>query len=364
MIIGSRAAQTGYAAQDRSDEKVTATASRITPLGIEPSVANADPHPLAPISLETLGRRVPVDGTPVRVAFVGQSTYFQCCALQPELPGMSSVFVDFRAGGDPDQVLSKTESFEPHVVFVFRPELIPPGLFRESKAVVVGYLTEPLPRAGDEPSHPDLERRASLLGELDGSNFDRIISFDPCIHEAAEKHVPLWRSVPLPVRDDYYAAVRASKRPPAVLFLGRSTEHREQFLVPCKHEFDLLHVAHGIGEESLLDYTQTSDIGINLHNEPYPTFENRVSLYLAAGLLVVTEPLSPTHGLEPEIDYIEVQHPDDLYSVLFNARRYPDLYRRVRIRGRRKAEWFRASSVYARLIKDLYLDLATFGSPR
>ena len=30
------------------------------------------------------------------------------------------------------------------------------------------------------------------------------------------------------------------------------------------------------------------DVGINLHNEPYPSFENRVCLHLAAGHLVVS----------------------------------------------------------------------------
>ncbi len=37
-------------------------------------------------------------------------------------------------------------------------------------------------------------------------------------------------------------------------------------------------------------------VGINLHNEPYLPFENRVSLHLAAGHLVLSEPLDPLHG--------------------------------------------------------------------
>ncbi len=49
------------------------------------------------------------------------------------------------------------------------------------------------------------------------------------------------------------------------------------------------------------------DVGINLHNEPYPSFENRVCLHLAAGHLVLTEPLSPAHGLEPGIDFLEIR---------------------------------------------------------
>jgi hypothetical protein len=78
----------------------------------------------------------------------------------------------------------------------------------------------------------------------------------------------------------------------------------------------------------------------------------------------VSEPLSPTHGLEPGIDYVEVRHPQDLLRAIERIRHYPDLYRRVRIRGRRKAEAFRASRVYPRLLHDLFLDLEVFGTDR
>ena len=54
------------------------------------------------------------------------------------------------------------------------------------------------------------------------------------------------------------------------------------------------------------------DVAINVHNEPYPSFENRVCLHLAAGHLVLSEPLSPTHGLEPGIDYVEFHRPQQL----------------------------------------------------
>ena len=104
--------------------------------------------------------------------------------------------------------------------------------------------------------------------------------------------------------------------------------------------------------------------GLNLHNEPYLSFENRVCVYTAAGLVVVTEPLSPTHGLEPGIDYLEVRGPDELMSLLFDVRRDIEAYRRVRVRGRAKAERFRASRVYPELVADLIRDVATYGELR
>ncbi|MDX6718130.1 MAG: hypothetical protein QOJ63_384, partial [Solirubrobacteraceae bacterium] len=45
-------------------------------------------------------------------------------------------------------------------------------------------------------------------------------------------------------------------------------------------------------------------------------------------------------------------------------RRFPDMWHGVRVRGRRKAEIFRSSRVYPRLIHDLFADLAAFGTER
>ena len=101
-------------------------------------------------------------------------------------------------------------------------------------------------------------------------------------------------------------------------------------------------------------------VAINLHNEPYPTFENRVALHLAAGQLVISEPLSPTHGLEPGIDFIQVTSPNELYLAVASAYHRPDDFLRIRLRGRQKAERFRASAVYPRLIEDLAADLRAF----
>src|SRR5262249_17507601 len=99
------------------------------------------------------------------------------------------------------------------------------------------------------------------------------------------------------------------------------------------------------------------DVGINLHNEPYPSFENRVCLHLAAGHLVLSERLSPTHGLEPGIDFVEISTPEEVLHVLHVLETYPGSYDRVRIRGR-------ATAVCPRLIHALYLDLAAFGTER
>ena len=201
----------------------------------------------------------------------------------------------------------------------------------------LGFLTEPLPRGAGKP-HPDLEARLAQSLRLDPRNFDRIVSFDPLFVEAAAALAPVWRSVPLPVDDSLFGPVQHVRG--AAAGRVRRTLDRAPRALPRAGQAPLRHpaIAHGVhGRAAVSSCFGATDVGINLHNEPYPSFENRVCLHLAAGNLVISEPLSPTHGLEPGIDYLEVGSPRALH-LIDQIHHYPDLYRRVRIRGRRKAE--------------------------
>jgi hypothetical protein len=306
--------------------------------------------------------RTPAAGEPLRVAFVGQRLYFSACALSAPVAGIEPHFVDHRGGADPLAMLRRLDDLRPHVVVVFRPEIVGPGLFDDLPAATLGFNTEPLPRG--PAVHPDQLFRLSELAQTDAGQFDRIVTFDPLSAQAAASHLPVWRSLPLPVDDRLFAPVRAPGRPPRVVFVGYSTEHRERYLVDAKHHFDVLHIAHGVSGERLHDLFARTDVAINLHGEGYPSFENRVCLHLAAGHLVLSEPLSPLHGLEPGIDFVEVRSPAALVEAIAGLRDHDGVHDRVRRRGRRKAEQFRASRVWPRVLADLRRDLAAFGTRR
>jgi hypothetical protein len=158
--------------------------------------------------------------------------------------------------------------------------------------------------------------------------------------------------------------VRRVEPPAGLLFVGRSTLHREYYLAQAKYRYDLLHVAFGAGAEELERLLDRFAITFNIHNEPYPSFENRVLLHLAAGHLVITEPLSPTHGLEPGIDYVEIHSPEELTEAARRARYAPGDFMRVRAAGRAKAEQSRASRVWPALVRDMLLDLRAFATHR
>lgn len=296
----------------------------------------------------------------MRVVFVGQRQSFAYC-VPPEEP-----FVDHRDGVDPGPMLAQVSTLRPDVVVVFRPELVPPGAFDRLDAVTLGCKTEPVPHEEQSLAHPDQRLRLWELTRTDVGQFDRIVSFHPLSVDAAHAAgVPVWRSLPLPVADVLFAPVRrVTRHPPRLLFLGCSTEHREHWLVDVKHHFDLLHIAHGVHGEALRRLFAGTDVAINLHREDYPSFENRVPLHLAAGHLVLTERLSPTHGIEPGIDVVELSSPGALVEAVQAVRARPDRWSAVRRRGRRKAEQFRASRVWPRLLADLKRDLLAFGSAR
>jgi hypothetical protein len=307
---------------------------------------------------------MPPAGRPLKLAFVGQGTFFEACALGDEVRGVDTAFFEFRKDGDVEGLLRSLHAFEPHAVVVFRPEILPAGALRDVRAPIVGFLTEPIPRTVGG-THHDLQRRLWELEQVDASGFDRVVAFDPLIASTAGEVLPVWRSVPLPVADRFYRPVREMHRPPRVLFVGRSTEHREAMLAPAKAQFpELLHMAFGVGAGELEELMDAHDVALNLHNDTYLSFENRVCLHLAAGHLVISEPLSPTHGLEHDIDYVPVGTADGMAHAIERLHRFPMLWHRVRVRGRQKAEAFRASHVWPGLVADLFADLAAFGTER
>ncbi len=301
--------------------------------------------------------------SPLRVAFVGQSVYFEQCALEEPAEGVEPSFIDFRAGAAPMPLIDALGELDPDVVLVFRPEIVPPRLLESLRAITIGYLTEPLPRPNGN-DHPDLKARLQALNEVDPGNFDRIVSFDPLIAQTAGAVLPVWRSLPLPVADSLFMDLRERSDPPALLFVGRSTEHRERMLEQVKRAHSIAHIGHGLFGAPLRRLFAACDVQLNLHNNAYPTFENRVSIALAAGHLVISEPLSPSHGLRPGVDYLEVETPEQLLGVVDELARDRAAHASVQAEGRLRAEHFRASCVYPAMLREALEDVRVSGGRR
>jgi hypothetical protein len=68
--------------------------------------------------------------------------------------------------------------------------------------------------------------------------------------------------------------------------------------------------------------------------------------------------------LEPGIDFLEVEDRDQLNLRLHQLAQQPDVYDRIRVRGRDKAEQYRASRLWPQVIGDFLADVEAFGTHR
>jgi len=315
-------------------------------------LAHQRPFPLPPL------------GRPIRVLFIGQGTYFAASALHAPAGGIEPRFVDFRGGENLGEVTDALRVFRPHVIVAFRPELLPAGLLADAGAAVIGVAPDPLPRAGEGP-YEGADWSLQQLATTDPANIDRLIVCDAAGADTVPGELPLWRAMPLPVDDRLYRPLRPPGPTPRVVFIGHSTQHRESYLLSIKHDFDIGHYAHALTGEQLEAVLDAADVGLVLHSDRLPqAFEHQVLVHLAAGHLVISEPLSPTYGLEPNIDFVQVVDDDYFRQRVHQVVQNPTVFDRVRVRGRTKVEQFRASVVWPAVVADLFDDLAAFGTHR
>jgi hypothetical protein len=259
---------------------------------------------------------------PLRVAFLGPAATFGAHALHAPVDGVEPFFIDPRHG-------ASVASVAPDVVIALAPDG-PPGVEAASLAVI----------GPADPAPP---------------GYDRVL------RTPGATLLPTWRSRPLPVDDRLYGEPSPSSRPPRALVVGQATPRREWILTPAKHDHDVVHYTHGLVGTALAHALGAADVGIALNASSEVGFPSQALLHLAAGQLLLSERLSPTCGLEPGIDFLEINSRDHLLTLLIQLRWRPDSAERVRVRGRLKAEEHRASRVWPRIARDLLHDLRVFG---
>ena len=246
---------------------------------------------------------VPAPGGPLRVAFIGQ-------------PARLAGSVDDQPSS-PETVNARLTELRPDVVVALGPGC-PPGALAGTSAITVGYLDEPA---------------AFVPG-----SFDRVIAADDGLAaEAEEAGTEVWRVLPLPVADHHYRPARRPTGPARVIDLD--------------------------GSESPVELDR-ADVAVRRGPEGGPAGRHAVLRCMAAGVLVVSAPLPSMPWLEPDIDFVAADRDERFAEALETLRREPAAFHRQRLGGRLKAEWMRASSVWARVVGDLRRDLSAFGSNR
>jgi hypothetical protein len=282
---------------------------------------------------------------PLRVAFLGSQVWLDGAtpprAVGPLHPGRFAAL-----GPDHASLLPALHAFDPHVSVVFDAFATPAEVLAELPGTTLGIVTENLPEEGV----PGIEA------------LDRLVSFRPSLTGVRRAGAEVWRAIPPPVSDDLYGPVRRLAGTPRAMSIGRFTERREAMLMPAKHHHDLLQVIHGVSGDALAELLALHDVGVHVASVPGAGFAPQAGIHLAAGQLLLSEPLEPAHGLEIDIDYLQFDSADGLVWALDRLARFPEMHQRVRVRGRLKAEQYRASRLFSRLLHDLLADVAAFGS--
>jgi glycosyltransferase involved in cell wall biosynthesis len=263
--------------------------------------------------------------TPLRpfhgpVIFAGQPEYYRSVHYDATSGGGHFAFPFTSA--DPSRLRELPEFAKAsgaRTCIIFRPEwLCPyPETFAELKAQgvsVIGYSTEPVPQSWPT-AHSDQLRRLETLKKALRLDYDLLIHFDSTSLGFLTS-LGFGRIIahPLPVSRGLFFPEDCA-RDFDVCFLGKSTPHREAMLAPLKMRFEVIHVAHGLRDEDARVLMNRSKLVLNLHNEAYPNFENRVVQALFCARPVVSETLTGDN-LVAGRDYTPADSPEALFRVI------------------------------------------------
>ena len=269
----------------------------------------------------------------LRVSFVGRSSEVGHAVPAGPVPGLDASFVEHRAGQASSRVLAHVAEHDPHVVVVFGVPTLPAATVRAIGVPVVAWATAPDRPPGLEhhPDLPDSDPRHQA-GVASAADYARVIDR------------------PLPVADEHFATPRRAPAGSRALVIGHSGERIEELLIDSKHRHEVLHVAAGLHGKALAAVLAGAEVAIDVRDDDRPGFGPRLALYLAAGLLLISEPLDPAVGLCPGEDHLEIHGSAELVELLGRVRADPGAFHEIREQGRLSAEAFRASRVLPELL--------------
>ena len=292
----------------------------------------------------------------LRIAFVSQPEYFrfmyekdlECYAEIKEFELVSMLerrnfedLIDFSADYN----------------FFFRGEFLPANLLSRLAGKKVALYSEPFPRhLGNKLvyTRDSLRRYIDFRSSIRSLPFDYVFHYDEASLEfLARNGLLLSGAFPFPVATDTYVEQRVEQKWD-MFFIGRSTPHRERFFGSLKHQFEFLHICHGIYGPPLIEYISQSKISLNVHAEHEISWEPRMQLLLAAGAFVISEPITPNRFLRPGIDYIEATSSSDMYEKVAYYLAHEEERHSIAASGKARVnELLNAKRNFLQLIDDL-----------
>jgi hypothetical protein len=288
------------------------------------------------------------------VTFLGREDEHRPWILSAPAGDVVPAFVDHRPGTAADDLVAAVHATEPDAVVAFAPHELSGEALAETGALTLAIVERTFAPGIDDVWHPGAELPAAPALP---AGYDRVLTTDPLLARAAGA----WRSAPLPVDDARFVAAPSAGHELRAVFAGEETDWRRYWLPRATEHYGLRRLrADEIATAAFADAT----VGLCLREaDGQPGFPATALLHLAAGHLLITEPLRPVRGLEPGLDHLEVREPLELLHVLHQVRRRPAAFEHIRLRGRARMELYRASVVWPRVLADLAADVAAYGRP-
>lgn len=253
----------------------------------------------------------------LRIAFVSQPEYFRFM-YDHALNDLGEVFEFPFTTSLRDQDYEPLVAFNPDMTFFFRGEHAPLSVLDRLGGLRIALSSEPFPRitSGRSKYTRDSLARYLTFRSIRAKPFDYVFHYDSAsIPFMAKDGLKVSGEFPFPVATGTYRPKPAAKEWD-LFFVGRSTYRRELHFSELKHQFEFLHIAHGVYGPGLVDYIARSKIGLNVHAENDISWEPRLQMMLACGAFVISDRITPNIYLRPGTDYIEVDGPKELLQAV------------------------------------------------
>ena len=274
---------------------------------------------------------------PLRVAFVGRASEAGHAVPADPADGLHASFVEHRARAHArERARARRRVTPPTSSSSSGSGACRPPPFARSRAPVVAWTLEAEQPPGFE-HHPDLPQASKSYREAQATAADYARVIDR----------------PLPVADEHFRTPGPWSADPRIVVIGHSSPRGEQLLVDSKHRHELLHVASGLRGEALAATLAGADAAIDVRADDRPAFGPRVALYLAAGLLLLSERLDPRARPAAGATISSFATRRQLVELLWRVRADPASFTAVRDAGRAAAESMRASRVYPDVLAPL-----------
>lgn len=251
----------------------------------------------------------------MKICFVGQDNYFRK-QVEADLDDLYEVTwknITFGGVGNWSDLLD----VEADVFVFFMPHTVPPQILTQLQGKIVGKHAEPLPKFINGRTYVESIDTLARFQEfmVVAKRFKYLYHHDKTSLPVLEREGIQAKEFISPIAIGTYYPEEQEKIWEAI-FLGKDTPWRAYILSLAKHQLcgRFLQSNHGMVGNELRRILNKTKIGINVHTENLPALEDRLQIYMACKLFVLSQPLSHRDFFRPGVHFVEFGNDNDLWN--------------------------------------------------